>query len=139
MKAKAITSVKEIKNGLYIRAFVNYLGHYSCYVEQVIRKPYRVYTKAFNRKEWKVDTLGFSGKPYKNFLSDFAGIDTNVTRLFPFSNELFVKLSNLSNFEFLEFINNKKFSLQDKMTLIADWEYERYHNEQMRKAYNDTY
>lgn len=36
---KVIQSVKDLKSGLYIKAFVNYLGDYNIFVENVVKNP----------------------------------------------------------------------------------------------------
>ena len=123
MKIKAITSVTELKSGLYLRAFVNYIGQYIVTVERVVGKPYKKNESEWSKNLWRVQTKWPSGKRYEQSVGDLIGHNSDIATatLLPYSSEMMIKLASIDKFQFLELINGKELSFEEVAELILDW------------------
>lgn len=134
---KVIQSVKDLKSGLYIKAFVNYLGDYKIFVENVVKNPYKAKCGGFCTNMWMVKTKStYSGE---SFVGDLIGHDKKTHILIPYSAELFEKLKKMDRFQFLEFINKKQLSFGEKSKFYQYWEYEQYKNKEMKRKMERMY
>ena len=141
MKIKAVTSVTELKSGLYIKAFVNYIGQYIVRVENVVGKPYKKNENGWGKNLWRVQTKCNSGKRYESFVGDLIGhnSDIAIATLLPYSSEMMIKLASIDKFQFLELINGKELSSEEVAELIHDWCYQQWRDEESDKYYEEEY
>ncbi len=139
MKIKAITSVTELKSGLYLKAFVNYVGQYMVMVERVVGKPYKKNESEWSKNLWRVQTKWSSGKRYEQFVGDLIGHNSDIATatLLPYSAKMETFLSSAGRFQFLEIINGRKLSPEEKVDFLFDWELQQHLDKEMDTYYDD--